>query len=386
MPRLTIVTSLLPPEQGGPAQQTSDLAEYAHEQNVTTRVVLVGRQKRWDSPQSVPVSRCPLSLLPVPGLNYLWVILYALYHCLRYRPHLIHTQVFGGPSAIAFVLVGKLLRISVYSKVSSERGVDKLMQNKPEVKRRDLLRASSWDDRLQVMMCDRLLATTHAFRRILPRKYGIASERVLYFPNFTTLPVQSPKLGELNQIAAERRAACGELLTVARGIRQKNFGACVQTAVRLRDMGVAFRWHILGGFTPAYEHEIREQIESAELTQHVLLCGKQPPAVVREYLSNADIFVMLSQFEWFGISVIEAMAANVAVIVNKVPGMSEIVASPLARVRAERPEEVAERIAILLTNPDVYHEQVSLANQRVARCYQVEHTGKLLVNWLRSKT
>ena len=384
-PRLTIVTSLLPPEQGGPAQQSASLAEFAHQQNVASVVVLVGRQKQWDIPNAVRVSRCPLSLLPLPGLNYLWVFFYALFHCLVYRPHLIHTQVFGGPGAVGFVIAGKLLRIPVYSKVSSERGVDKLMQTNPHVSRRELLRASSWDDWLQVKLCYRLLATTHAFQRLLPRKYGISPDRVLYFPNFTTLPLREIEPTINKQIDAERRASCGQLLTVARGIRQKNFAACVNAAARLRDMGVPFQWNILGGFNPSYEKEIRDQIASANLCQHVILCGKQPPAVVEDYLSRADIFVMLSQFEWFGIAVIEAMASNVPVIVNKVPGMSEIVASPIARVRAHDPEEVASRIAMLLASPDVYRDQISLANLRVAECYRVEHTGALLVDWLRSK-
>ena len=53
--------------------------------------------------------------------------------------------------------------------------------------------------------------------------------------------------------------------------------------------------------------------------------GKQPQSQIRDYLSAADLFLLPSESESFGLSALEAMACEVPVIATRVGGVPEVV-------------------------------------------------------------
>jgi glycosyltransferase involved in cell wall biosynthesis len=57
----------------------------------------------------------------------------------------------------------------------------------------------------------------------------------------------------------------------------------------------------------------------------VSFVGKQPQSQVREYLSVADLLLLPSQSESFGLTALEAMASEVPVIATRVGGIPEVV-------------------------------------------------------------
>ena len=57
----------------------------------------------------------------------------------------------------------------------------------------------------------------------------------------------------------------------------------------------------------------------------VMFEGKQPQAQIRDYLSIADLFLLPSQTESFGLVALEAMACEVPVIATRVGGIPEVV-------------------------------------------------------------
>lgn len=57
----------------------------------------------------------------------------------------------------------------------------------------------------------------------------------------------------------------------------------------------------------------------------VLFVGKQPQSKIRDYLSVADLLLLPSQSESFGLSALEAMACEVPVIATRVGGIPEVV-------------------------------------------------------------
>jgi len=61
------------------------------------------------------------------------------------------------------------------------------------------------------------------------------------------------------------------------------------------------------------------------VTKAVRFVGKQPQSRVREYLSVADLLLLPSQSESFGLTALEAMACEVPVIATRVGGIPELV-------------------------------------------------------------
>ena len=93
--------------------------------------------------------------------------------------------------------------------------------------------------------------------------------------------------------------------------------------------------------------------------------GKQDP--VEEILSIADVFLMPSGSETFGLAALEAMACNVPVVASDVGGLPELIVDgetgflcPLDDVDA-----FTQRTRALLTNDDL-HERMSAAARKRA--------------------
>src|SRR5262245_40874323 len=66
--------------------------------------------------------------------------------------------------------------------------------------------------------------------------------------------------------------------------------------------------------------------EKLGVSAAVRFVGKQPQSRVREYLSIADLLLLPSQSESFGLTALEAMACEVPVIATRVGGIPELVA------------------------------------------------------------
>lgn len=91
--------------------------------------------------------------------------------------------------------------------------------------------------------------------------------------------------------------------------------------------------------------QIEERIISLKL-KNVVLVGNQID--ISPYLSQADIFIMPSLFEGFGISLVEAMAVGLPCIVSDIPPFQEIGEQELLFFNPVSATALAEKINILL--------------------------------------
>jgi len=70
---------------------------------------------------------------------------------------------------------------------------------------------------------------------------------------------------------------------------------------------------------------LKKLAERFGLSKNIVFTGPVPHKNIPKYLSQADIFLLSSEYEGFGISVIEAMASGLPVVVNNIEPMREIV-------------------------------------------------------------
>lgn len=154
-----------------------------------------------------------------------------------------------------------------------------------------------------------------------------------FMPNFSVL-----ETGELrNRLPTQPViAALGRLHA------QKGFDILINAAAKLRDTGLDFRLVIGGDGEEAAA--LRRQVESLNLSDHVVFQGwiDDRPA----FLAQADLMVVPSRYEPFGLVVIEAMAAGVPVIASDLEGPHEIL--DRGRLGTVVPAENAPALAAVL--------------------------------------
>ncbi len=142
----------------------------------------------------------------------------------------------------------------------------------------------------------------------------------------------------------------------------KRISDCIEVVARLRDLesgsgspfGVKL---VMCGDGPERE-EAERLANDRGISDAVIFAGKQPQAVIREYLSIADLFLLTSQSESFGLVALEAMACEAPVIATRVGGVPEVVEEgetgfllPIGDVEA-----MADAAMRILHNPRIQEE------------------------------
>jgi glycosyltransferase involved in cell wall biosynthesis len=100
----------------------------------------------------------------------------------------------------------------------------------------------------------------------------------------------------------------------------------------------------------SYQQYLEDFVRRAGLTQRVRFLGAVPHAQLISAYQNADVLINPSLSESFGITVVEAMASGVPVVVTRVGGMKETVVNGETgfAVEPDEPEKLARAITSIL--------------------------------------
>jgi len=110
---------------------------------------------------------------------------------------------------------------------------------------------------------------------------------------------------------------------------------------------------LVGGEGPEVE-PIRQLINSLSLAHRVTIFKPVPHARIPEFLSQAQVFVLASRREGFGLVVTEAAAAKVPVVCTKAGGIPELITDGVTGSLVDIDDHIALAGAIVdvLTHPD----------------------------------
>ncbi len=133
----------------------------------------------------------------------------------------------------------------------------------------------------------------------------------------------------------------------------------------------------------AHAREIEAEIDTflATARQHnVRLFGFVSAAEVRQWMAQADLFVLPSYSEGFSMAVLEAMAAGLPVVVTPVGALSELVTDGIhgRLVPVGDAEALAHILRECLCQPEWMQRVGEVNRQRVAREFPLERVVKCL--------
>ncbi|MDO7907205.1 glycosyltransferase [Paenibacillus sp. JX-17] len=128
-----------------------------------------------------------------------------------------------------------------------------------------------------------------------------------------------------------------------------------------------------------YAKKVQGWIDEAGLTEHVKFIGMVTGEAKHAVLRDADMFVLPSYSENFGISVIEAMACGIPVVISdKVNIWREIVANEAGLAAPCDPEAFAGQMSALLSDPERLTRTGEKAEQMVKDYYEWDSISRLL--------
>lgn len=197
--------------------------------------------------------------------------------------------------------------------------------------------------------------------------YGVDRNRCRVMPNGFDPDLY--REGRPGKSRAEIRSSLGlgeadvSLLFVANELHRKGFGPLIQAVARLGDP--ALRIDVVGRVSDA---DYRSQITKLGLVERIRWHG--PTSDVAPFYSAADLFVLPTQYEPFGIVIVEALAAGLPVITSRLAGASPAVTRGDAGILLDDPTDVGELAAAIRAGADpVLREKWSQGARSAASGY-----------------
>jgi glycosyltransferase involved in cell wall biosynthesis len=167
----------------------------------------------------------------------------------------------------------------------------------------------------------RLVAVSRAsahFSRLL----GFSEKRITVVPNGVDLSCFN---GRIDASAMREELGIGDeplVVTALRLIKGKSPGLLISAFARVLEVVSDAKLVIAG--SGQEEDNLSCQIKDLNITNSVLMVGKLPKEKVAQLMAAADVFVLPSKMESFGLTLLEASAAGVPVVCANAGGIPEV--------------------------------------------------------------
>lgn len=174
--------------------------------------------------------------------------------------------------------------------------------------------------RYGIAQSDGVTAISGYLKRATEETFGFGDERVTVIPNFVSGSEYYRR--EMPELRAQFAPEGQPLLAHVSNFRPvKRPVDCVEIFARVRQKGIDARLVMVGDGSERglAEHRAR----SLNVEAYCSFVGKQ--ARIVDYLSVADVLLLPSEQESFGLAALEAMACEVPVVASRVGGVPEVV-------------------------------------------------------------
>lgn len=114
------------------------------------------------------------------------------------------------------------------------------------------------------------------------------------------------------------------IVSVSRIVKQKGYDLKFEVMNKLFEENIYFHWYIIGD--GSYKNEFELKISNSKIKDCVTFLGKINRDDLRKYYSNADLFILLSEFrESFGLVYLEAIACGCPAVGLDNGGVREVI-------------------------------------------------------------
>lgn len=223
--------------------------------------------------------------------------------------------------------------------------------------------------RLLAGRCEKLICVSQAVREFHVRKTGLPPQRYQVIPNGIDAAFFAHRAELRTTTRGQWGVSDGEVVAafVGRLVEEKGVDVLLETIGRLA--GKPIRFVIVG------EGPRRRQVETFLATPagaHSRMTGHVGD--IRGVLSAADLFVMPSRCEGFGLAAAEAMAAGLPVVASRIPSLQEIIRDGVSGVLVEtdNASQFAQAIDALAQDAALRDRLGRAAREQIVSRYSIE--------------
>jgi glycogen synthase len=222
-------------------------------------------------------------------------------------------------------------------------------------------------ERRMVHRADRVITCSHYMRGHVADIFDIAEDRVTVIPNGID-PSDLRPVGDLDTLRAEFAAPDERLvLLVGRLVYEKGFQLALQALPGVIERLGGVRFLVAGSGT--HEQELKDQAERLGLMEHGTFLGWIGDDALHSLYRIADLCVVPSIYEPFGLVALEAMASGCPCIGADTGGLREVVPNHDVglRFRSRDPNSLAQMVERVLTDDLLRDRLVTEASEHVLR-------------------
>jgi glycogen(starch) synthase len=212
---------------------------------------------------------------------------------------------------------------------------------------------------------DRVITCSAYMREHVSDIYGLDESKIAVIPNGID-PMDLQPVDDLPTLRARFAAPDDQLvLLVGRLVYEKGFQLALEALPGLIERVGNVRFLVAGSGT--HEAELKAQAEALGLLEHGTFLGWIGDDVLHSLYRIADLTVVPSIYEPFGLVALEAMASGCPCIVADTGGLREVVPNERVglRFRARDPQSLAEMVERVLTDEVLRDKLVAEASEHV---------------------
>ncbi len=209
---------------------------------------------------------------------------------------------------------------------------------------------------------DHVIAVSELTRKIIIDKYGVDPTKVTVVHNGNSEVPKNPK-SRFKELYKIRESGIKTVLFAGRLTIQKGVDYFVHAAKKVLEYEKNVQFIIAG--SGDMEHQIKGLVHHLGISQHFIFTGYYKLDEQQDLFTAADVVVMPSVSEPFGIIPLESMTSGTPVIVSKQSGVSEVVTHAL-KIDFWDTDQMADRILSIVRHP-VLKQTLSKEGKRQAK-------------------
>ena len=314
--KIILATPLYPPEIGGPATYTKELAELLKSDHEITIVAFASTSEKVPGTKLVTVSK--RRLLPIRLIKFTW----ALWREAR-QADVIYVQnavAAGLPALIA----GKLSHTPIVLKFVGDEAWERATQLRQTTKElEDFLAHPEGSLKIRLIMklqgfvlrnVDCVTTPSSYLRDAIVRTYGLNHQKTIVNYNAAQ---------KSEEVPFEARVAPHHIVATARLVEWKGVGGIIRATALLTKEFPDVKL-LIAGDGPE-EENLKKLTKELDLGKHVTFLGRISRAETWHIRKSSEVYVLNSTYEGLPHTALTSFAAKIPIVATDIPGTNEAV-------------------------------------------------------------